>query len=57
MESKYASRKFGLTAFVILSSVAMVVFKVIDPSVWQTVTYATLGLYFTGNVTEKIFSK
>lgn len=57
MESKFASRKFGITAFVLLSAIGLLVSKYISADVWLTATYATIGLYFTGNVTEKIFTK
>lgn len=57
MESKLASRKFGLAAFVLLSALGLIIFKYIDAVTWMQANYTVLGLYITGNVAEKVFTK
>lgn len=50
MDTRYASRKFILTAFLLLVAVVLLVTKIIDPETWSGFSTWTLGLYVTGNV-------
>lgn len=50
MDTRYASRKFILTAFLLLAAVALLVAKIIDPATWAGFSTWILGLYITGNV-------
>lgn len=56
-ESKFTSRKFGLTCVVILTSITLLVFKIITPDIYLTQTSATMALYFASNVVEKYVPK
>lgn len=50
MDTRYASRKFILTAFLLLVAVALLVTKIIDQETWSGFSTWVLGLYVTGNV-------
>lgn len=52
-DSKFNSRKFILSAFVILVQTFMLYVKAIDAAAYNTLVISTLGLYFTGNIAEK----
>ncbi len=56
-ERKLASRKFGMAAFVLVSALGLLIFKYIDAVTWMQANYTVLGLYITGNVAEKVFTK
>jgi len=50
MDTRYASRKFILTAFLLLVAVVLLVTKIIDQETWSGFSTWVLGLYVTGNV-------
>ncbi len=50
--SKFASRKFIISFLVLISYALLLVYKFIDPYIYQYLTIGTIGLYFTGNVTQ-----
>ncbi len=56
-DNKFASRKFILTAFVVVVSVGLVVFGTITPSLYYSLNGTVLALYFTGNVADKLVYK
>lgn len=56
-ESKFTSRKFGLTCIIILTSITLLVCKIITPEIYLTQTSAAMALYFAGNVAEKYIPK
>lgn len=56
-ERKLASRKFGLATFVLLTALGLILGGKIDAVTWMQANYTVLGLYITGNVAEKVFSK
>lgn len=49
-DTRFASRKFILAAFVVLAALGLLIGHVIDAPTWFSVSTWTLGLYFTGNV-------
>lgn len=53
-DSRFASRKFILTAFAVLSPIALVMTHHIDATIYADITKWVIGLYFTGNVVEKL---
>lgn len=53
-DNKYSSRKFLLTAFAVLSPIILLVTHHLDAAVYADITKWVIGLYFTGNVVEKI---
>lgn len=54
MDERYLSRKFILAVFVIVSSVPLLIFKLLPVTSYTTLVITTLGLYFTGNVAATI---
>lgn len=56
MDERYLSRKFILAAFVILSSVPLLIFDLLPVTSYTTLVITTLGLYFTGNVAATVAS-
>lgn len=53
-DNKFSSRKFILATFVILVSIPLLYFKMIDQGTYLSLTGSALALYFTGNVAQKI---
>lgn len=53
-DSNYSSRKFLLTAFAVLAPIILLVTHHLDAAVYADITKWVIGLYFTGNVVEKI---
>lgn len=51
--ARFISRKFILTAVVILEAGAFAYLKVIDPATWAALTGAALAAYCTSNVAQK----
>lgn len=49
-DSRFASRKFILAAFLVLAALGLLIGKVIDSATWASTSTWVLGLYFTGNV-------
>lgn len=49
-DNRFASRKFILTAFLLLAALGLLIGKVIDPATWASTCTWVLGLYFTGSV-------
>jgi len=56
-DTRYASRKFILAAFVLLAALGLLISNVIDPATWASVSTWVLGLYFTGNVGAAFVAK
>lgn len=56
MDERYLSRKFILAAFVIVSSVPLLIFNVLPVAFYSPLIMTTLGLYFTGNVAATVAS-
>ena len=56
-DTRYASRKFILAAFVLLAALGLLIGKVIDADTWASVSTWVLGLYFTGNVGAALVQK
>ncbi|GGK08850.1 hypothetical protein GCM10011394_17860 [Luteimonas terricola] len=50
MESKFASRKFILAAFVLLAALGLLIAGLIDQNTWSSFNTWVIGLYITGNV-------
>jgi hypothetical protein len=50
MDSRYASRKFILAAFLLVAALALLVLGKIDQATWERFCTWVLGLYITGNV-------
>jgi hypothetical protein len=50
MDSRYASRKFILAAFLLLAALSLLVLGKIDQATWERFSTWVLGLYITGNV-------
>ena len=50
MDPRYASRKFILAAFLLVSAVVLLVAGTIDQATWAGFSTWVLGLYITGNV-------
>jgi uncharacterized membrane protein len=55
--SKFYSRKFLLSLFTVAVSTALVWLEHISDGVFSAVVIATVGGYFTANVTQKATSK
>lgn len=49
MSSRFASRKFLLTAAALTTSTVLLLYGRIDAATWAHVTTWTLGLYMAGN--------
>lgn len=49
-DTRFASRKFILAAFLLLATLGLLIGKVIDAATWASTSTWVLGLYFTGNV-------
>ncbi len=56
-ENKYMSRKFGLTAFIVLISIPLLAFNLIPAAAYVNLNTIALGLYFTGNVAQKFLAE
>ena len=52
MENKYLSRKFGLSAGLLISYLVLLTCNILSQEVYQYLTLGTLGLDLTGNVTQ-----
>ncbi len=48
--SRYASRKFILTAAMLLTAAGLLLYGSIDATTWASVSTWVLGLYMAGNV-------
>lgn len=57
MDTRYASRKFILTAFLLVAAIVLLLCKIIDQDTWASVTTWVLGLYMTGNVGTYLVTK
>lgn len=57
IDAKFSSRKFILTAFLLVAALVLLVCKVIDQATWSSVTTWVLGLYITGNVGSYLVAK
>lgn len=53
-DSLFTSRKFILTVFILLTNTFLLWKHVIVATEYNTLMISVLGLYFTGNVVEKI---
>lgn len=56
-ESRYASRKFILAAFLLLAALGLLIAGIIDQDTWSGFCTWVLGLYVTGNVGASFVSK
>lgn len=54
MDSRYASRKFILACFVLLAALGLVLGDVLDAGQWMSISTWVLGLYYTGNIAERV---
>lgn len=54
---RYASRKFLLSLFTLISASALVYTGHIADGVYSAVIIATVGAYIAGNVTQKALAK
>lgn len=50
MDPRYASRKFILSAFLLLAALGLLIAGKIDQATWAGFCTWVLGLYVTGNV-------
>jgi hypothetical protein len=50
MDTRYASRKFILAAFLLLAALGLLIAGLIDQATWEGFSTWVLGLYITGNV-------
>ncbi len=49
-DTRYASRKFLLAAFLLAAALGLLIGKIIDQDTWSGFCMWVLGLYVTGNV-------
>lgn len=56
-QNKFSSRKFILTAFLLIAAIVLLVCKLSDQETWASVTTWVLGLYVTGNVGTYLVTK
>jgi hypothetical protein len=54
VDERYMSRKFILAAFLIVTAVPLLVWKVMTPEQYIEYMKWTLGLYMAGNVGTKV---
>lgn len=57
MEVRFASRKFILSAFLLLAALGLLVAGIIDQQTWSGFCTWVLGLYVTGNVGATFVAK
>lgn len=55
--TRYASRKFLLALFVVLSATGLVAFDKIEGTIYSAVIMAALAVYSTANVAQKATAK
>lgn len=56
MDERHLSRKFILAVLVIISSISLLIFKLLPVTSYTTLVVTTLGLYYTGNVASSVAS-
>lgn len=54
---KYGGRKFLLTVVLILLYTLLLLWSYITKEIWQSMVGIQVGVYFTANVSQKIFVK
>lgn len=57
MDTRFASRKFILAAFLLLAALGLLIAGFIDQDTWQGFCTWVLGLYVTGNVGSYFVSR
>lgn len=53
MDTRYASRKFILVAFLLLAALGLLIAGLVDAAQWSEFSTWVLGLYMTGNVASR----